>query len=172
MKTRLKTRSCILIALALVVSVSTSRVSAQETDVTQLEVGGYVLRLGMTTEQLTQGIGKAFKTKFNAGPNSFTFEQNEVLIARAFVKNGKVMAIDKIITFKTRREGVALVKEFLGLRRTTVCRFVLDEEAIGDETMERLVTFTICGNVSLDSNLFLFPSENIGITFVLSIFSR
>ena len=174
MKTRLKTRSCILIALALVVSVSTSRVSAQSTDVTQLEVGGYVLRLGMTTEQLTQGIGKAFETEFNAGPSSFMFKQNDVNIARVFVKNGKVIEIDKLLRFKTRKEAVAIVEEFFALRRTTVCRLQLDEQNPTDETKLTgiMITHTACGNVLFSSFLYFYSDNDTYTAFQLSIFSR
>lgn len=172
MKTRMKTRSCILFALAFFVPVFSSRLSAQSTDVTQLEVGGYVLRLGMTTEQVTQGIGKAFKTQFNAGPSSFTFEQNDVVFARVYVENGRVTQIDKLVRFQTRNEGVSIVKEFLALRRIAACRFTLDEENIGDETTGVIYTSTECGNVGLKSRVSFYSTGDIGTGFQLYIFSR
>lgn len=140
-----------------------------QVQVRQLEIGGYMVALGMTGEQLTQGIGKAFQYRFNPGINSYVFSQNDAIVARVFLKDGRARSIEKFHTVNSRDDGVNAIEEFLSLRRTTNCTFALARDYSEIKEVKVLRTVLTCGNVDLSTEIYFLREDYQETLYAVSI---
>jgi hypothetical protein len=150
-------------------------VHSQPPKAQSIEIAGYVLTLGMTTDALLKGFGTTFKYTFDNTTNSYTFEGTDRYpLSEVRISSGRVIMIDKFFwtnTDRTKNDKTATISaynEFVNLRKTASCTLrKLDFDDIAE--MSRFSTITMCGNVQLESR-YIFEKNIIGtVLFVVRI---
>jgi hypothetical protein len=146
--------------LGLVVVLATPiTIQAQTTKkISTLMVGGFPLRLGMTTQELLSGIGKAFQYVFSEQANVYFIKQPDGrAIATADIRQGRVISLSKEFELDDSNDIAALAtrayKDFESLRATSQCSTILFAGA--KTPAGQMVSFnTRCGNVTLSAHFF------------------
>ena len=150
---------------------------SQSTQTKRIDVGGYVLSLGMTTDQLIRGIGASFKYQFNQTENTFIFRNStDEPLANVSVSNGRVTYIQKIYADGTGNSLPALAKQayrdFLDVRTTSACKLVLDEQDTAISDLKIIDLVTACGNALFVFRTFFGPKGAEQTTYYVSILQK
>jgi hypothetical protein len=162
----------LLLALAFPISLQAQSVPR----VSSLMIGGYKLRIGMTTKELVDGIGQAFQYVFSEEHNAFQIKQPDGRsIANALIDQGRVVSISKQFELDDTKDIAALAarayKEFESARPTTRCTTQMFTGAkISEGQMVNLDTN--CGNVTLTAWFFtnnLSKTQPVQTGFSISI---
>ena len=169
--------SRLIIRLAILVSVSfvasPSLLVAQATQVRTMEVGGFLLTLGMTTESLTQGFGKTFKYEFNPSNSAFIFTNGDDTLAKIYVGRGRVVEIVKFINGAESSKAISVnaFKEFLEFRKVKTCAPIVDYEYPPNQELTTFRSSLYCGNVRFTTTLYFLSDKLARTDYELSVFS-